>query len=107
MIKKISKFFVSLIEEYLPDPFLFAIALTAVVYILGILMAGNTPLEMIQHWGDGFWNLLAFAMQMCLVLITGHALANTPLFNKILKKIASIPNSAGGASVFFLLKLEK
>lgn len=97
MIKKLSNFFVALIEEYLPDPFLFAIALTGVVYILGILIAGNTPLEMIQHWGGGFWNLLAFAMQMCLILITGHALANTPLFNNILKKIASIPNSPGSA----------
>lgn len=92
-----SKFFVSLIEEYLPDPFLFAIALTVVVYILGIVVAGNTPMEMIGHWGGSLWNLLAFAMQMCLVLITGHALANTSLFNKILKKIASVPNSAGGA----------
>lgn len=92
-----SKFFVSLIEEYLPDPFLFAIALTAVVYVLGIVIAGNGPMEMIGHWGDGLWNLLAFAMQMCLVLITGHALANTDLFSKILKKIASIPDSAGGA----------
>ncbi|GAB6138522.1 short-chain fatty acid transporter [Halanaerobaculum tunisiense] len=99
MIKKLSKFFVSLIEEYLPNPFLFAIALTLVVYVLGIVVAGNTPLEMISHWGGGFWNLLTFAMQMCLILITGHALANTPFFNKILSKIASIPNSPGGGIV--------
>ena len=28
---------------------------------------------MAQHWGNGFWNLLAFTMQMSLILVTGHA----------------------------------
>ncbi|MBM7622638.1 short-chain fatty acid transporter [Sporohalobacter salinus] len=97
MIKKLSRFFVSLIEEYLPDPFLFAIVLTAIVWLLGIVIAGKSPIEMIGYWGDGLWNLLAFAMQMCLILITGHALANTQLVNKILKRIASIPSSAKGS----------
>ena len=100
MIKRLSKIFVSLIEEYLPDPYLFAVALTFVVFILGVIFAGNTPVEMISHWGNGFWDLLAFAMQMCLVLITGHVMANTPLFNNFLKKIASVPNSAGSAIAF-------
>jgi short-chain fatty acids transporter len=26
-------------------------------------------------WGSGFWNLLAFSMQMAMILVTGHALA--------------------------------
>ncbi|MCK8825059.1 short-chain fatty acid transporter [Fuchsiella alkaliacetigena] len=103
MIKRLSKVFVSLIEEYLPDPYLFAIALTFIVFILGILMADNTPVEMVNHWGAGFWDLLEFAMQMCLVLITGHVMANTPLFSNILKKVASVPKTAGGAIAFTTL----
>lgn len=27
--------------------------------------------------GDGFWNLLAFGMQMALIIVTGHALASS------------------------------
>src|SRR5699024_6202648 len=52
-----------------------------------------TPLDMIVHWGDGFWNLLAFSMQMALVLVTGHTLASSPPVKKGLRKMASIPKT--------------
>ena len=42
----------------------------------------QTPVEMINHWGNGIWGLLAFSMQMALVLVTGSALANAPLIKK-------------------------
>jgi len=45
-------------------------------------------MEMVIHWGQGFWNLLAFSMQMVLVLVTGHTLASSPLFKKILRNIS-------------------
>ncbi len=97
MLKKVSNFFVSLVQKYLPDPFIFAVILTFIVYLMGIFIAGNTPVEMVAHWGEGFWNLLAFAMQMSLVLVTGHALANSDLFKKILSSIAAVPNGPGQA----------
>ena len=43
----------------------------------------QTPVEMINHWGNGIWGLLAFSMQMALVLVTGSALANAPLIKRI------------------------
>ena len=43
----------------------------------------QTPAEMINHWGNGIWGLLAFSMQMALVLVTGSALANAPLIKRI------------------------
>lgn len=88
MIQRISSFFVKLVEKYLPDPFLFVVILTIIVFLMGIGIAGNTPLEMVVHWGQGFWNLLAFSMQMVLVLVTGHTLASSPLFKKILRNIS-------------------
>ncbi len=97
MLKKISRFFVSLVQKFLPDPFIFAVILTFIVYFMGIFIAGNTPLQMVKHWGEGFWNLLAFAMQMSLILITGHVLANSKLFKKILVAIASKPKGPAQA----------
>lgn len=99
MLKKVSRFFVSLVQKYLPDPFIFAVILTFIVFLMGMFIAGNTPIQMVQHWGDGFWNLLSFAMQMSLVLVTGHALANSNPFKKILRSIAKIPNGPGQAVV--------
>lgn len=95
MIRRLSRFFVKLVEKYLPDPFLFAVILTLIVYVMGIVIAGNSPLEMMIHWGNGFWNLLAFSMQMVLVLVTGHVLASSPFFKRFMKRVAlSIKNPA-------------
>lgn len=89
MFKKISSFFVTLVQKYLPDPFLFAILLTFIVFIMGIVITGQTPLAMVVHWGNGFWNLLSFSMQMVLILVTGHTLANAPVIKRGLTSLAN------------------
>lgn len=93
MFKKFTNGCVNLVQNYLPDAFIFAIFLTILTFILGIIFTGQTPLDMIVHWGDGFWNLLAFSMQMALVLVTGHTLASSPPVKKGLRKMASIPKT--------------
>jgi len=97
MIKRLTKACVSLVQKYLPDPFLFAVILTFIVFIMGMLIAGNTPWQMVQHWGGGFWSLLAFAMQMALVLVTGHTLASSPPFQRLLGSIAGAMKSPAQA----------
>lgn len=92
-----------LMQRYLPDPFVFVIILTLVVFLLGMGVTGSTPVEMVQYWGEGFWNLLTFSMQMVLVLVTGFVLASSPLFKRILSGLASKPNSPGQAIVFVTL----
>lgn len=97
MFKKLTNFCVALVQRYLPDPFLFAVILTLVVFVLGIITTGQGPVRMIDHWTNGFWKLLAFSMQMALVLVTGHTMANAPVFKKglsYLAKIAKTPNQA-------------
>jgi short-chain fatty acids transporter len=96
-MQKLTRFFVALVQRYLPDPFLFAAILTFVVYVGGLLLTENGPYQMVQHWGNGFWNLLTFSMQMVLVLVTGHALAESPPIKKILRSIASLVDSPSGA----------
>jgi len=89
MFKRFTNGCVTLVQKYLPDPFLFAIVLTIIVFVLGIFATGQSPLQMVVHWGNGFWSLLAFAMQMSLVLVTGHTLASAPIIKKGLTKLAS------------------
>ena len=90
MFKKFTNGCVSLVQKYLPDPFLFAVILTIIVFVLGIIFTGQGPIAMIAHWGNGFWRLLAFSMQMALVLVTGHTLANAPIIKKGLKNLSSL-----------------
>lgn len=47
-------------------------------------------LAVINAWGVGVWNLLAFSMQMVLVLVLGSAFANAPAIKKLIARIASI-----------------
>ena len=84
-------------KRYLPDAFLFAVLLTFLVFLLGITLTPSGPLEMISFWGDGLWNLLKFSMEMTLILVTGHALANTAPIKFCLDKLASLAKNQARA----------
>lgn len=88
MFKKLTQFSVKLVQNYLPDPFLFAVILTLIVFVAGMGVTTQGPIDMINHWGKGFWGLLAFSMQMSLVLVTGHTLASTTIVKKALVALA-------------------
>lgn len=89
-MKVLSNFFTAIVQRFLPDPFVFALLLTLILFVSGIVFTPHGPIEMISFWGSGFWNLLAFAMQMSLVLVTGHALASSPLVKRWLINLASL-----------------
>jgi short-chain fatty acids transporter len=69
------------------------------VFGLGLIFTESSSLQMVQYWGDGFWSLLAFSMQMVLVLVTGYVLASSPLFKRFLGFLASFAKSPGSAIV--------
>ncbi|KOP84080.1 short-chain fatty acid transporter [Bacillus sp. FJAT-21945] len=98
-MKALVSFFNRVMQRYLPDPFLFVIILTFVVFTLGIIFTDSGPYQMVQHWGNGFWGLLVFTMQMVLVLVTGHVLASSRIFKKGLGALASTAKSPGQAVI--------
>ena len=97
MFKKFTNGCVRIVNRWLPDPFLFAIILTVVVFLAAMAGTQQGPLELVWAWGgrgatteSGFWNLLAFAMQMALVLVLGSAMASSSAFKRLLYAIASL-----------------
>lgn len=92
-MKVITDFTVRLVQRYLPDALILAVGLTMVTMAAGMLLAGQTPLEMADHWGKGFSSLFTFAMQMALVLLTGYALALTPFVTRVLDRLTDLPTS--------------
>ncbi|WP_156488398.1 short-chain fatty acid transporter [Fictibacillus phosphorivorans] len=88
-----------LMQRFLPDPFIFVILLTGVVFLLGLMVTGQSPVQMVSFWGDGFWKLLEFSMQMVLILVTGYVLASSPFFKKMLRKLASYAKTPGQAII--------
>ena len=85
------------VQRWLPEPFIFAIILTFVAAILAMPICHQTPIEVVEHWGGGVWNLLAFAMQMALVLVCGSALAAAPIIKRGISSLASLPKNPAGA----------
>ena len=84
-------------EKNMPNPFLFAIVLSIIVWVAGVSFTSNGPLDMVNHWYGGFWKNLAFGMQMVLILVTGHALAIAPGIRPALQRLASTPQSMASA----------
>ena len=88
---------VRLVQRWMPEPFLFAIILTFIAALLAMPICRQTPVEVVANWGGGVWGLLAFAMQMALVLVTGSALASAPALKKAIARLASLPKTPASA----------
>ena len=74
----------SFAERYVPDSYVILLILTVIAFILALALTPSSPYKVVQSWGQGFWVLLEFSMQMALIVVTGYALATTPFVNRIL-----------------------
>ncbi len=97
MIRALGNFFTKIAKKWIPDAFIFAVILTILVFVLGLVIQGKSFIEMTTYWGGGMWSLLGFSMQMVLVLVTGSALAMSKPVHKILKAIASAADTPAKA----------
>lgn len=97
MLNILSRPMVRIVERYLPDPYIFVAILTLVVMAAAVVFEAQSPMAVIGMWGDGFWSLLQFAMQMLLVLVTGYMMASTPLVRRGLQALAGMAASPGAA----------
>ena len=86
-------------ERWLPDAFVFALAATVAVFVAG-LAVGVPAGDLVTAWGDGFPDLLAFAMQMALVIVTGYVVATARPVRRAIAALARIPSSSRGAVAF-------
>ena len=97
MFQKIIRGCVKVVQRYLPEPFIFAVILTSLAFVIAMPVCRQTPLEVVEHWGNGVWSLLAFAMQMALVLVCGSTLAAAPVVKKGISALASLPKTPAGS----------
>ncbi len=84
-------------ERWIPDAFVFALLATLFVFIAAIIWTPSSPLQVIDAWGNGFWDLIAFTLQMSLIIITGHVLATSAPMGRAIRGIASWPSTPRGA----------
>ena len=91
-------------RRFLPDPLIYALALTALTFGLAWLAGPMAPstepfaLVLAGAWAAGLFKILEFALQMALVLVAGHALAGAPLVRRGLAVVAELPKGPGQAA---------
>jgi short-chain fatty acids transporter len=98
LLSRCTAFFVYMFEQLIPDPYVFAVILTFVAALLAYFLAPNgAPKNVLSAWYGGVFQILTFAFQMVLMLVTGYSLASAPLVASALAKVASIPQNAKSA----------
>jgi short-chain fatty acids transporter len=86
-------------ERWFPDAFVFALAAIVLVFIGGLAI-GVKPISLAAEFGNGFWSLVNFTMQMAMVIVGGFVVASSPPMARLTRWLASIPKTARGAVAF-------
>ena len=91
--------FTSWAERWFPDAYIFA-ALAVILVSVAALVNGAAPQAVAKSFGDGFWTLIPFTMQMAFVVISGYVVAMSPPAARLIRALASIPGSGPRAVAF-------
>lgn len=94
MLNTITRVFVRIGDRWMPDPLVIAVFLTFICLFAAFIFTDFGLTDAVDAWGFSFWNLLAFTMQMILILGLGHVVANTKPVHRVLVTIAGRINSA-------------
>src|SRR5687768_16173842 len=79
-------------ERWIPDAYVFA-ALAVVIVAVAALALGASPGSTAQAFGDGFWSLIPFTMQMSFIILGGYVVASSPPVARMIEKLASLPRN--------------
>lgn len=83
-------------ERWFPDAFAFAV-LAVLIVALAALLNGAQPVAIAKTFGDGFWSLIPFTMQMAFIIIGGYVAADSPPIARLTQSLATVPTSGRGA----------
>ena len=103
MLRSFTRVCVRYAERYIPDPFLYAAILTFLSVAAAWAWTDSGFSEVLASWYNGLWSLLAFSMQMALVLLTGVTLADSPPVKRLLARFAGMPKSQTSAATAVFL----
>ncbi len=86
-------------QRWFPDAFVFALVAVAVVFAAG-LAVGTAPRDLVKYFGDGFWSLIPFTMQMAVIIIGSYVVAASPPVHALIRRLAAIPQTPRAAVAF-------
>ena len=98
-LARVAQSLASWTEKWFPDAYV--VALVGVVLVaVAALANGSSPQTVVNAFGDGFWDLTAFTLQMAMVVLTGYVVATCPPVARLIDRLATMPHTARGAVSF-------
>jgi len=98
-LARVAQSLASWTEKWFPDAYVVALAGVVLVSVAA-LANGSSPQTVVNAFGDGFWDLTAFTLQMAMVVLTGYVVATSPPVAKLIERLATMPQSARSAVSF-------
>jgi short-chain fatty acids transporter len=68
-----------------------------IVVAVTAIALGSPVTQTAKAFGDGFWSLIPFTMQMSFIIIGGYVVASSPPVARLIDKFAALPRSGRGA----------
>lgn len=84
---------VHFMERYYPDLFLFIFIMTFITFFSAWWFADYQPRQILLAWGSSLSDILAFSMQMALMVMISHSLAHTDSVQRLLHRLCSLPSN--------------
>lgn len=89
-------------ERWFPDSWVFA-TLAVLLVTLAVLAMGAPPAQAAKAFGDGFWSLIPFTMQMAFVVIGGYVVASSGPASRLIDVLARVPKNGRQAVAWVAL----
>lgn len=86
-------------EHWFPEAYVFAL-FALIIAVIAVLANGTSIAVVAQGFGDGFWGLIPFTMQMVMIVIGGYTVARSPVASRLIDLLIKVPKSPKGAVVF-------
>src|ERR1700754_3766380 len=83
-------------EKWFPDAFIF-VGIAVVLVALAAIGNGASPMAVSRAFGDGFWSLITFTMQMAFVAIGGYVVATSKPAALLIDRLAALPKTGVAA----------
>lgn len=79
-------------ERWFPDAFIFVV-IAVIIVAGGALINGASPQNVSVAFGNGFWSLITFTMQMAFVVIGGYVVATSAPAAALIRRLAAAPKN--------------
>ncbi|WP_343579202.1 TIGR00366 family protein [Acinetobacter sp.] len=85
-------------EKWFPDSYIFAL-LGVIIVSFAAIFIGAPVQDVASSFGNGFWSLIPFTLQMTMLIIVGYVVSVSAPVKKLIQMMARIPHSGRSAIV--------